>query len=84
VNCTRSLMRASINHAPLRFDARVAPRERLNAEVRKALADPATRQRLIELGGAPAASTPAEMREFVEHEIAKWKRVISLRKIEQQ
>ena len=58
--------------------------ERLNAEVRKALADSATHQRFVELGGAPAASTPGEMRAFVEHEMAKWKRVIRLRKIEQQ
>jgi len=58
--------------------------ERLNAEVRKALADPTTHQRFVELGGAPAASTPGEMRAFVEHEIAKWKGVIRLRKIEQQ
>ena len=58
--------------------------ERLNAEVRRALADPATHQRFVELGGAPAASTTGEMRAFVEHEIAKWRRVIRLRKIEQQ
>jgi tripartite-type tricarboxylate transporter receptor subunit TctC len=58
--------------------------QRLNAEVRKALADPPTHQRFVELGGAPAASTPGEMRAFVEHEIAKWQRVIRLRKIEQQ
>ena len=58
--------------------------ERLNAQVRKALSDPHTHQRFVELGGAPAPSTPGEMRAFVEHEIAKWKRVIRLRKIEQQ
>src|SRR5438067_4954060 len=58
--------------------------ERLNAEVRKALARPQTHQRFVELGGAPGASTPPEMRAFIEREVAKWRRVVSLRKIEQQ
>ncbi|HSU77405.1 MAG TPA: tripartite tricarboxylate transporter substrate binding protein [Burkholderiales bacterium] len=57
---------------------------RLNAEVRKALAQPQTYQRFVELGGAPGASTPGEMHDFIEREIAKWRLVISLRKIEQQ
>jgi tripartite-type tricarboxylate transporter receptor subunit TctC len=57
---------------------------RLNAEVRKALAQPQTHARFIELGGAPGASTPGEMHDFIEREIAKWRLVISLRKIEQQ
>ena len=58
--------------------------ERLNAEVRKALARPQTHQRFVELGGAPGASTPDEMRAFIAREIDKWRRVVSLRKIEQQ
>ena len=58
--------------------------ERLNTEVRKALAKPQTHQRFVELGGAPGASTPQEMRAFIEREIAKWKGVIAARKIEQQ
>jgi tripartite-type tricarboxylate transporter receptor subunit TctC len=58
--------------------------ERLNAEVRRALASPQTHQRFIELGGAPGASTPHEMRAFIEREMAKWKSVIAARKIEQQ
>jgi tripartite-type tricarboxylate transporter receptor subunit TctC len=58
--------------------------ERLNAEVRKALAERETHQRFVELGGAPGASTPHEMRAFIEREIAKWKGVIAARKIEQQ
>jgi tripartite-type tricarboxylate transporter receptor subunit TctC len=57
---------------------------RLNAAVRKALARPQTHQRFIELGGAPGASTPDEMRAFIEREVAKWRQVVSLRKIEQQ
>jgi tripartite-type tricarboxylate transporter receptor subunit TctC len=58
--------------------------ERLNAEARKALASPQTHQRFVELGGAPGASTPHEMRAFIAREIAKWKSVIAARKIEQQ
>jgi len=58
--------------------------ERLNAEVRKALASPDTRQRFVELGGEPGASSPQEMKSFIEREIAKWREVIALRKIERQ
>jgi len=58
--------------------------ERLNAEVRKALASPDTRQRLIDLGGEPGASSPEEMKAFIEREIAKWREVIALRHIEKQ
>src|ERR671935_262176 len=58
--------------------------ERLNAEVRKALANAETRKRFVELGGEPGASTAAEMRDYIEREIAKWKGVIAARKIEQQ
>ena len=55
---------------------------RLNAEVRKALEDPAVHKRLIDLGGEPGASSPEEMHEFVAREITKWKNVIAARKIE--
>ena len=58
--------------------------ERLNAEVRKALASPDTRQRLVDLGGEPGASSPEEMKAFIEREIAKWREVIALRRIEKQ
>jgi tripartite-type tricarboxylate transporter receptor subunit TctC len=58
--------------------------ERLNAEVRKALASPEMRQRFVELGGEPAASSPEAMKNFIEREIAKWREVIALRKIERQ
>jgi tripartite-type tricarboxylate transporter receptor subunit TctC len=58
--------------------------ERLNAEVRKALANADTRKRLVELGGEPGASSPAEMRTYIEREMAKWKGVIAARKIERE
>jgi tripartite-type tricarboxylate transporter receptor subunit TctC len=58
--------------------------DRLNAEIRKMVAQPDMVQRLVDLGGEPAASTPAEMQRYVAAEIAKWKRVVESRKIEQQ
>jgi tripartite-type tricarboxylate transporter receptor subunit TctC len=58
--------------------------ERLNAEIRRMVAQPDFAQRLVELGGEPAASSPAEMQRYVAAEIAKWKRVVEQRKIEQQ
>src|SRR5204862_6566603 len=60
------------------------PRElinRLNAEVRKALANSESRQRFVDLGGEPGASSPEEMKQFIEREIAKWREVIAVRKI---
>jgi tripartite-type tricarboxylate transporter receptor subunit TctC len=56
--------------------------DRLNAEVRKALAEPVVHKRLVELGGEPGASSPQEMHDFIAREIAKWKDVIAARKIE--
>ena len=58
--------------------------DRLNAEVRKALASSETHQRFIDLGGEPAASSPEEMKQFIAREIAKWREVIALRHIEKQ
>jgi len=58
--------------------------QQLNAAVRKTLADPETNKRLVEFGGAPGASSPEEMRAFVEREIAKWRGVIAARHIEKQ
>ena len=55
---------------------------RLNAEVRKALANPAVHKRLVDLGGEPGASSPEEMHEFIAREVKKWKDVIAARKIE--
>ena len=62
----------------------VAVVERLNREVRRALDLPDIGQRFAEWGGTPDPSSPEEMRRRVESEIAKWKRVVELRKIELQ
>jgi tripartite-type tricarboxylate transporter receptor subunit TctC len=57
---------------------------RLNRELRRVLALPEVAQRFAEWGGEPQASSPEEMRAYVESEIAKWKRVVETRKIELQ
>ena len=58
--------------------------ERLNREVRAIVELPEMRARLAELGGVPSPSTPEEMRERIEREIARWRRVVELKKIERQ
>ena len=58
--------------------------DRLNREVRAIVELPEVRRRLAEFGGVPSPSTPEEMRERIEREIAKWKRVVELKKIERQ
>ena len=46
--------------------------DRLNAELRKAVAVPEVRARLAGIGGEPAAGTPAEMRDRVTRELQIW------------
>jgi tripartite-type tricarboxylate transporter receptor subunit TctC len=58
--------------------------ERLNRELRRVCALPDVAQRFAEWGGQPEASSPEDMRAYVEREIAKWKRVVEQRKIELQ
>jgi tripartite-type tricarboxylate transporter receptor subunit TctC len=58
--------------------------ERLNREVRTAVAAPEVRQRLQELGVETRASTPEELRAHLVSEMAKWKLVIERAKIEKQ
>ena len=55
------------------------PRElvtRLNAETRKALADPEFVNSLIKLGAVPQPTTPAEAEAFIRNEVEKWRKVI--------
>ena len=58
--------------------------KRLNAEIRRVLALPDIAQRFADMGGTPFATSPREMERFVESEIAKWKKVVEVRKIELQ
>ena len=57
---------------------------RLNKEIHAAVAAPEVRQRLLELGVDPRASTPEVLRAHLVSEIAKWKAVIERAKIEKQ
>ena len=54
---------------------------RLNTEIRKVLADPETRARLMALGFEVAGSTPEELAERVRSERDKWSRIIRAARI---
>lgn len=58
--------------------------ERLNGDIRSILEAPDVRQRLADLSGVPAPSSPEEMRALIEREIARWTRVVDLKNIERQ
>jgi tripartite-type tricarboxylate transporter receptor subunit TctC len=58
--------------------------ERLNKEINAAVAAPEVRQRLLDLGVDPRASSPEAMRELLVSETAKWKAVVERAKIEKQ
>jgi len=55
---------------------------RLNAELRKALAHPDVKRRLLEFGADAVASTPAEFGAFLRAEVAKWGKVVREQKIQ--
>jgi tripartite-type tricarboxylate transporter receptor subunit TctC len=50
--------------------------DRLNTEVNAALADPAIKARLADLGSVPLSMSPAEYRAFIVAETEKWAKVI--------
>ena len=51
--------------------------DRVAAEAKKALADPALKDKLVEQGIVAVGSTPEEFRSFVEEEIGRWRKVIT-------
>jgi tripartite-type tricarboxylate transporter receptor subunit TctC len=51
--------------------------DRVSAEAKKALADPALKDKLVEQGIVAVGSTPEEFRAFVEEEIGRWGKVIT-------
>jgi tripartite-type tricarboxylate transporter receptor subunit TctC len=51
--------------------------DRVSAEARKALADPALKDKLVEQGIVAVGSSPEEFRGFVEEEIGRWRKVIT-------
>jgi len=56
----------------------------LNREIRAVVETPAIRQRLVELGGQPQASSPTEFRTRVERDISNLRKVMAERKIDQE
>jgi tripartite-type tricarboxylate transporter receptor subunit TctC len=58
--------------------------QRLNAEVRRAIAEPDVKARLEGFGGDVHASTPQEMRDQVAREVAKWTKLVRDANIEQE
>lgn len=58
--------------------------DRLNRELRAVLEQPAVKQKLIDWGGSPRASTPTEFRNRVEGEIRQLSKIVTERKIEAQ
>ena len=55
--------------------------DRLNAELKAVLAEPAVREKLLNAGCQPAFSTPAKMQELLLSDYAKWGKVIKERGI---
>ena len=58
--------------------------ERLNREIRAVVDMPDVRQKMIDFGGQPQASSPTEFRTRVERDIANMRKVMTERKIEQE
>jgi tripartite-type tricarboxylate transporter receptor subunit TctC len=50
--------------------------DRLHASYAKAIADPAIRRRIVEVGAEPAVSTPSALRAFMDAEAKKWGDII--------
>lgn len=50
--------------------------DKVNGEVNRALADPAMRARLAELGGRPIGGTPEDFGKIIAAETAKWEKVV--------
>jgi tripartite-type tricarboxylate transporter receptor subunit TctC len=57
---------------------------RLNTEVTKVLADPATVQRLAEFNVQAQSSTPGQLAQLLDGDINRWSAVIQKAGIEQQ
>lgn len=51
--------------------------DKLSAEIRKAVAAPDVRQRLVDLGAEPLGSSPEDFSAFVNAEYAKWGKLIN-------
>ncbi|MEP6719855.1 MAG: tripartite tricarboxylate transporter substrate-binding protein [Variovorax sp.] len=56
--------------------------DQLSRDLREVMALPAVRERFLTLGFDPQSSTPAELRTRVEADVARWKTLLSTRKID--
>ena len=68
--------------APAKVPAPIV--ERLNRAINQALRDPKVKEQLAAQGVAARGGTPAEMRELLERDIEKWRKVIRDARIEPQ
>jgi tripartite-type tricarboxylate transporter receptor subunit TctC len=68
--------------APARTPPQVI--ERLNREIRAALAQSDVREKFLEFGIDPRASSPEELRDLLVSEVARWKDVVTTTGIERQ
>jgi tripartite-type tricarboxylate transporter receptor subunit TctC len=50
--------------------------EKLNSEIDASMAEPALRQRLVELGGEPLIQSPQAFGEMIKEETEKWRKVV--------
>ena len=50
--------------------------EQMSAEIAKAMAVPTTRERILQEGATPVASSPAQFDRFLRAEINRWTRII--------
>ena len=50
--------------------------EKLNKEIAAGLADPKIKTRIVELGGTPLTSSPAEFGRLIADESEKWGKVV--------
>ena len=55
--------------------------ERLNKETVRALADPALRKRMTEIGAEPSPTSQAELKTLIAEEVVKWRKVIADAKV---
>jgi tripartite-type tricarboxylate transporter receptor subunit TctC len=58
--------------------------DKLNKELRAIVGTEEIKQKFAEFGGIPLASSPEEMRDRIEKEIDRWKRVVEIKHIEKQ
>ncbi|MET0631650.1 MAG: tripartite tricarboxylate transporter substrate-binding protein [Xanthobacteraceae bacterium] len=56
--------------------------DRLNREIGEILKLPDIRDKLAGVGNVPTPTTPEKMREHIEHDTARWNRVVEIKKIE--